>query len=276
MRTGLKVSVCIPCYNSEKFIAKTIQSVLNSTYKNFDLIIIDNCSKDNTVNIVKGFQKRYKNIFLYKNKKNIGMFPNMNRCIDLARGKYLKIVCSDDLLYPECLEKEVLAFEDNKNVVLVYGASDIITNSGKHIFTRKFFKKDRKMNGGVLINQILLSGRNPLGEPTGIMIKTDILKKFKLHFINSFRYVSDLDLWIKILQHGNGYYCHSVLTAFRLHSGQGTNTLFKKALNEHIMLSLKYSDEYGLQLFDTFFIYIKLLFFYYAKIVIMFFTKVER
>lgn len=270
MKATKKVTICIPCHNSEKFIATTVQSVLASTYKNFEIHIIDNASTDNTVEVIKSIQKQNKNIFLHKNKVNIGMFPNMNKCIKIANGKYLKIICSDDILYPKCLEDEVNILENHKNVVLVYGASNIITDKGRILFTRRFFNKDRGVNGGVLINQILLSGRNPLGEPTGIMLRTSLLKKYKLHFDDNFKYVSDLELWIQMLQHGNGYYCNSIQSGFRLHKDQGSYRLFRRAIDEHIMLFSKYSEEFGLRLIDHLIIYIKLLIHYYEKIFILF------
>ena len=271
MKITKKITICIPCYNSEKYIATTIQSILASTYKNFEIHIIDNASTDNTIQIIKSIQKQNKNIFLHRNKVNIGMFPNMNKCIKIANGKYIKIICSDDILYPNCLEEEVRILDKHKDVVLVYGASNIITDKNNVLFTRKFFNRDRKINGGVLINQILLSGRNPLGEPTGILLRTSILKKYKLHFDANFKYVSDLELWIQMLQHGNGYYCNLIQSGFRLHKNQGTYHLYRRAVDEHIMLFSKYSEEFGLRLINHLIIYIKLLIHYYEKIIVLFF-----
>lgn len=269
MKKAAKVSVCIPTYNAEKYLAITIKSILNSTYKDFEIHVIDNASTDETIKIVKSFQLKNKNIFLHRNKVNTGMFSNMNKCIKMTRGKYMKIVCADDILYAKCLEQQVEVLENYKKVVLAYGASSIIADNGRTVFHRRFFEKDRRVNGGVLINQILLSGRNPLGEPTGIMLRTSILKKHGLHFNETFRYVSDLELWIQILQYGDGYYCNNILSGFRLHKDQGTYNLFRRAFEEHIMLSSKYSEEFGLRLIDHLIIYIKLLIHYYEKIIML-------
>lgn len=87
-------------YNREKYIAEAIESVLASTYRNFELIIVDDCSKDNTVAIAKEFAAKDKRIKLYVNEKNLGQFPNRNKTAGFARGEYLIHVDSDDKIFP--------------------------------------------------------------------------------------------------------------------------------------------------------------------------------
>lgn len=265
-----KISVCIPCFNASEFLLKTLESVYRSSYKNFEVHVIDNASTDGTVKIVEIFKKKHANLYLHKNKRNIGMFANMNKCIDICTTKYLKIVCADDLLSIHGLKHSIGIMERNSDVVLVYGASGVINEKGSVILTRRFFRKDKKLNGGVLINKILQTGRNPIGEPTGILLRTSVLKRKKLRFNTDFRYVSDLELWIKMLHSGNGYYCNEILSNFRIHKNQGTNRLFRRAIDEHIMLFSKYSEEFGLRLIDYFSLYIKLVFYFLLKMIFLY------
>ena len=100
------------CYNREKYIAEAIQSVLASSYINFELIIVDDCSTDNTVSIAKEFEARDNRIKLFINNKNLGDYPNRNKAASYAKGKYLKYVDSDDTIYPTGLEIMVRSMEE--------------------------------------------------------------------------------------------------------------------------------------------------------------------
>lgn len=98
------VSVLMTAYNREKYLAEAIESVLTSTFEDFELIVVDDCSSDTTVTIAQDFAARDKRVRVYINEKNLGDYPNRNRAASLARGKYLKYVDSDDLIYPHGLQ----------------------------------------------------------------------------------------------------------------------------------------------------------------------------
>jgi glycosyltransferase involved in cell wall biosynthesis len=98
------VSVLMTSYNREDYIAEAIESVLNSTYQNFKLIIVDDCSTDNTVSIARDFLSKDTRIKLYVNEKNLQQFPNRNKAASYATGKYIKYVDSDDKIYDWGLE----------------------------------------------------------------------------------------------------------------------------------------------------------------------------
>lgn len=93
------VSILMAAYNQEQFIGEAIESVLASTYKNFELIIVDDCSPDNTYHIAAEYAKKDVRIRLYKNEKNLGDYPNRNRVASYAKGKYLKYIDGDDAIY---------------------------------------------------------------------------------------------------------------------------------------------------------------------------------
>jgi len=88
------VSICIPTYNAKKTVVQTVQSILNQTYKNLEIIIVDNASTDNTLDLLQKFKDP--RIKIYKNIKNIGAEKNFSRCIELAKGKYIAIFHADD------------------------------------------------------------------------------------------------------------------------------------------------------------------------------------
>lgn len=105
------VSVLMTSYNREKYIAEAINSVLGSTYTNFELIVCDDGSKDNTVTIAREIQRRDQRVKVFINEKNLGDYPNRNQAAAHATGKYLKYVDADDYLYPWGLELLVSMME---------------------------------------------------------------------------------------------------------------------------------------------------------------------
>jgi len=110
-----KVSVCIPVYNGEKYIATTINSILDQTFQDFEIIISDNCSNDNTLDVIKAYSDN--RIRLIENKEHTPMYPNFNRCLRAARGKYIKFLLADDYFITKAaLSRFVRVLDDNEDV----------------------------------------------------------------------------------------------------------------------------------------------------------------
>lgn len=105
------VSVLMTCFNSEQFLPSAIESVLLSTYSNFELLIVDDCSADNSFRIAQEFEERDKRVKAYQNEKNLSDYQNRNKAASLAAGKYIKYLDSDDIMYRHCLEVMVNAME---------------------------------------------------------------------------------------------------------------------------------------------------------------------
>ena len=105
------VSVLMTVYNREKYLKNAIESVLASTYTNFELIIVDDCSKDNSVEIARSYGQVDSRIKVFINEKNLGDYPNRNKAATYANGKYLKYVDADDYIYPTGLDNLVKMME---------------------------------------------------------------------------------------------------------------------------------------------------------------------
>jgi len=112
-----RVSVLICSYNAERFIFFTIKSVLLQSYKNIEILILDNNSSDGTVSIIEDLQNKYKNIYLYKQLKNIGPYAGLNYLLDRAGGEYIAILDHDDIWHPEKIEIQTKFLNDNKRFV---------------------------------------------------------------------------------------------------------------------------------------------------------------
>ncbi|MBS1774569.1 MAG: glycosyltransferase family 2 protein [Bacteroidetes bacterium] len=105
------VSVLMTAYNRQEFIKEAIESVLRSWYLDFELIIVDDCSNDNTYAIAKSYEQIDSRVRVYQNDKNLGDYPNRNRAASYATGKYIKYLDSDDIMYPHCLQVMVAGME---------------------------------------------------------------------------------------------------------------------------------------------------------------------
>lgn len=179
------VSIITPTYNCAKFIGATIESVLNQTYQNFEMIIVDDASKDNTEEVVKSFKdKRIKYIRL---SKNSGPAVARNRAMEEAKGKYMAFLDSDDLWKREKLEKQINFIKKNKYKIICSDYEQIDEEGNK---LNKIIPCKKKIN----YNGILLSC--PVGNST-VFYDVSKLGKFK---VPNIRKRNDDALWLQILK----------------------------------------------------------------------------
>lgn len=179
------VSIITPTYNCAKFIGATIESVLNQTYQNFEMIIVDDASKDNTEEVVKSFKdKRIKYIRL---SKNSGPAIARNRAMEEAKGKYMAFLDSDDLWKREKLEKQINFIKKNKYKIICSDYEQIDEEGNK---LNKIIPCKKKVN----YNGILLSC--PVGNST-VFYDVSKLGKFK---VPNIRKRNDDALWLQILK----------------------------------------------------------------------------
>lgn len=219
-----EVSICIPVYNAEKYIKETIESILSQSFENFELIIFDNNSTDNTVNIIKTFND--KRIKLYKNDINLGMVKNWNECVKKINGKYIHFVCSDDILYKDCIKEKINLIKQHSDVVMVVSNTDIINSDGRKIFTRKFCKKTKILSGEKIAKKSFRT-RNLFGEPSNVLFKN--LTKEKIGYFNEkLSYTPDWEYWLRLTKHGNVAFIAKALTKYRVLPTSGTAYLLSK------------------------------------------------
>jgi len=218
------VSVCIPTYNGENYIQSAIESVLAQSYSEFELIVIDDASTDRTQEIVKGFND--KRIRFFRNKKNIGMVPNWNLCLDNANGDYIKILCHDDILKENCIEACVNVFKKYRDVSIVFSSTKILDNQGKTIIRRRPYRSDTHLNGLETARKSFRS-KNLYGEPSNVMFKRASMIAVG-HFEERLCYSIDWYYWIMLSLVGNAFYIDQDLASFRVSQTSATNSLMKR------------------------------------------------
>jgi len=126
------VTIAIPAYNSENYIIQALISVLQQTYKVDEILVVDDCSKDSSINAINVFIEKNKNhkINLIKNEVNLGYQKNWNKCLELATSDYVLLLHSDDMLKPYAIEKQMRYFKEHPEVALVGGYEDFIDERG--------------------------------------------------------------------------------------------------------------------------------------------------
>jgi len=128
-----RVTVGLPVFDAEKYLTQALDSILAQTYSDFDLIISDNASTDRTHEICQAYAAKDKRILYYRNEKNLGVAPNLNRVFELSSTEYFKWAPNDDLITPEFLSRCVEVLDRNPSVVLCYSRAKIIDEHSSYI-----------------------------------------------------------------------------------------------------------------------------------------------
>ena len=235
-----KVSVCIPTYNYARFLPEAIESILNQNFTDFELLIIDDCSKDNTAEVVQRYAAKDARIRFSVNSPNIGMVNNWNLCLREARGEFIKFVFGDDLLTSKDTLKKMLApFAADSAISLVASARDLLDAESKVIRTRSSFGKTTVLDGDEAIRRCLLEQKNLIGEPTVVMFrKKDAARGFN----KDYRQIVDLEMWYHLMEQGKLAYLNEPLCAFRCHPDQQTehNSRSNATLDDTTLLLKEY------------------------------------
>ena len=199
-----KVSVIIPTYNRAHLIGKAIQSVLNQTYQDFEVIVVDDGSTDNTEEVIKEFQKKDKRIKYIKHEKNKGYPKALNTGIKAAKGEYIAFQDDDDEWLTEKLEKQMKVFENAPaKVGVVYTGFWRIENN-KKIYIPYSWVKQKEGN----IHKGLLKG-NFIGTPAAL-VRKECFEKVGM-FDERLPCLQDWELWIRISKHYQFRYINSPL-----------------------------------------------------------------
>lgn len=208
------ISICIPVYNNARFIATTLESIVAQTHTHFEAILTDDCSTDDTISVIKRFQDS--RIKLIENPANLGMIPNFEKVLSRATGKYVKLLCGDDVIYPDCLRLQSEALEDpaNSGVVMAVGGSDVINGAGRVILRRRPRFPAGRIKGTRLVRASVRWGSNFIGEPGSVLFRKEAMDSVKLDSGNP--YLLDMDLWAKMLMRGDGFIDKTPLAGFRV------------------------------------------------------------
>ena len=200
-----KISVVMPVYNEEKFLDEAIQSILNQTFKDFEFILINDCSTDNSLKIMESYKD--KRIKLINNKKNKGVSNSTNFGFKIAKGKYIANFGADDISHPRRLEVEFNYLEENPFIFLVGSSAIYIDENGKEI--RRFRKYD---------NYKILAWRLP--RSCSIIHPSTMFRSEGFFYNKYFGGAIDYDFYLNLLRKGrNLTNLPQFLIKYRVHEG---------------------------------------------------------
>jgi len=205
-----KISIILPVYNGEKYIAKSIESIINQTYTNWELIIVNDCSKDNTLKICKSFAAKDKRIKVFTNKINLKLPNSLNAGFNEATGDYYTWTSDDNIFKPEALTTMVSVLDNNQDIAMVYADYSNIDSDDKIIEDVK--QKDA---------EYLMTGDNWCG--ACFLYRADIAKKVGNYDASLFL-AEDYDYWVRIARYGKIKHITDNLYLYRIHGGSLTAT----------------------------------------------------
>lgn len=214
------VSVLMTAFNRENYITEAIESLLNSTYKNFELIIVDDGSSDQTVDIAKKYEAKDQRVRVFVNEENLGDYPNRNKAASYAKGKYIKYLDSDDIIYAHSLQVMIDAMEKFPDAG--YGLSAI--SDSKFPYPYCISAHDSYLEH--------FNGYGHFDRAPG----SSIIKKAAFDQVSGFsgkRMIGDNELWFKLSRYFSLVKLPRDLVWDRIHSGQESKTGYAKEY-EHL------------------------------------------
>ena len=211
------VSVVMPVYNGGQYLAEAINSILLQTFLDFEFIIIDDGSTDQTIDVINRFKDR--KIILNQNPNNIGNYASRNIGMQLARGRYICVMDADDVAFPHRLEKQFAHMDANPEVGICGSFIQIIPNGG----VPNFVTNEELLKVAFLSN-------NYCSHPS-LILRKEFLKRYDLSYNEKYYYSADFDLCARGFQHFRLQNIPDILLQYRRHAEQISTAKFDEQQN---------------------------------------------
>ena len=228
----MKISVVTASYNYQDYIKETIQSVLDQTYNDWELIIVDDCSTDNSVDVIKSFNDE--RIKLFINEKNLGLAQTVKRGVEYATGEWIVFLESDDLITPDNIEKKVQIIKKYSNLNLIFNDCEFFGDKNKVKDFSIALKKTRILlknkNYPIKMFYNFYLKINKIFTFSSVMAKREDL--LKISYNPPIDSLLDWWLWVQLAYIGNFYYIPEKLTKWRLHKNSYIESSNNISLNK--------------------------------------------
>jgi glycosyltransferase involved in cell wall biosynthesis len=202
------VSVLLPVFNGEKYLVQAIDSILGQTFRDFELLLIDDGSTDGSLKILRKFEMLDSRIRLTK-RENRGLIATLNELLAQARGKYIARMDADDVALPGRFASQVHFLEANSNVACVGGAFELIDCAGRYLTTLSPPQGDEE------VQKLILGGHGAIAHPS-VMINGDCLRAVG-SYDAAYETAEDIDLWLRLGEVGELRNLPEVVLKYRLH-----------------------------------------------------------
>ena len=237
-----RVSVVVPSYNNASFIEATMDSILGQTFKDFELVVADHSSSDGTWERLQRYSVDPR-VRLRRTETGGGAPRNWERVTTEARGELVKLVCGDDIIYPDCLRLQVEAMDANPSVVLVAAQRDLIDARGGLVNARRGLDGlTGRVPGRVAVRHTVVAGSNIFGEPACVLVRREILERAG-GWDGRHPYVIDEATYVNVLLLGDFLGIDTALAAFRLSSSQWSVHLAREQSDQVIGFHHQLADD---------------------------------
>lgn len=227
------ISVIMSVYNGETYLAEAIESVRNQTFKNWELIIINDCSTDSTGEILAAFAAKDERIKVHPNEVNLKLPSSLNRAISLCTGKYIARMDADDICLPDRLEKQYRFMEEHTDVALS-SCRFMTVKNGVYASGGAGGRCDHEALKALLLVV------NPILHP-GVIAKAEVMKEFL--YDTTLTCTEDLELWTRMVMGGQKIQIlPECLFIYRLHDKQITSTTLERQHTEVLKIQNKYYE----------------------------------
>lgn len=221
-----KISVLMSVYNSEKYLKYCIDSVLKQSYPNFLFYIVNDCSTDDSINIIKSYSDN--RIRLIENEINIGLTKSLNKALNQINTKYIARIDADDICKPNRLYSQLVVLEeDDEKLALVGSSAFLINESNKYV--GEINVTDNNLKEELFFKNSFIH--------SAIMVRTEVLKKYK--YDEQIKYAQDYNLWVKIAQDYNVANIKDKLINLRIHDAS-LSVLKKKEQDACVLPTINY------------------------------------
>lgn len=225
-RSAPRVSVCIPTYNGARYLGETIDSVLAQEFADYELVICDNRSTDETSALCARYSDpriRYRRF-----EEFVGQAENWNRCLDEARGEYVIVLHADDVILPRFLARTTAVLDEHPEIGMVHCAVTYVDGAGTPFATNLPWGEDRLHTQEELLRRLLLEGC--IVNPSGVLVRRSVYETVG-HFTEEILWSVDWHMWIRIALHAQTAYLAEPLALYREHSSNLTWQVMNTACN---------------------------------------------
>ena len=217
------LSVCMPTYNGEAYVAEALHSILHQTYAAFEVIVVDDGSTDGTLEIVRSVADTDARVRVYRNPHQRGIPGNWNACVGFARGQYVCVFHQDDVMLPDNLARKMAVFETDPTLSLVHSLVEPLIEAGAPTRWGNWMEKaeaDFVVDGLVYFRKLVLGG-NCICAPT-VIVRREQLQAVG-GFDESLGYACDYETWMKLCVEGRVGFVHQALVCYRWHADNASH-----------------------------------------------------
>lgn len=228
------VSICVPTYNGEKYLKECLDSLLAQSYTNIEIIIVDDGSRDGTVQLVKAYEQKDQRLKLFVNEKNLGLVGNWNRCIEHSKGEWIKFVFQDDYLEYNCVQQFIE--HAKKDTSLLVSKRSFILDKDATLLDKKYYETGvRTLENtaalvlGNIVSPVTISkvaaeniALNFIGEPSLTMFRKNVIDRIG-YFNDDLAQICDLEFFLRLASETGLVYITEKICHFRIHGSSTTS-----------------------------------------------------